>query len=211
MTETRVLLVDDHPVVRKGIRDLLEEAVGITVVGEAGQGAEALALVQTLAPDVLLLDMELPDMPGDQVVRELKARAAPVLILALSAYTDKEYITASLANGAAGYLVKDEVPEYIVESIRGVARGERGWVSRQVAANMTTWMQETEDNPSRPLTPRETEVLSAVVDGKTNQEIALALGISEKTVEKHMDGVFTKLGVASRVEAAVRAVREGWL
>jgi DNA-binding NarL/FixJ family response regulator len=209
MTETRVVLVDDHPVVRKGIRDLLQEAIGITVVGEAGQGAEALELVRTLTPDVLLLDMELPDMTGDQVVRELKARGAPVLVLALSAYMDKEYITASLANGAAGYLVKDEVPEYIVEAIRGVARGERGWVSRQVAAHLSAWMEENVEGP-RPLTPRELEVLHGVVDGKTNQEIALALSISEKTVEKHLDGVFTKLGVTSRVEAAVRAVREGW-
>lgn len=211
MTQIRVLLVDDHPVVRKGIHDLLNEAAGIAVVGEASLGAEALQLVEQLAPDVLLLDMELPDISGNQVISDLKARGAAVAVLALSAYADREYITESLAHGAAGYLVKDEVPENIVEAIRGVARGEQGWVSRQVAAHLSTWMQEKDDSQAKPLTPREIEVLRQVVEGKTNQEIAFALGISEKTVEKHLEGVFARLGVTSRVEAAVHAVREGWM
>jgi DNA-binding NarL/FixJ family response regulator len=211
MAQTRVLLVDDHPVVRKGIHDLLNEAAGIAVVGEASHGAEALQLVEQLSPDVLLLDMELPDMPGNQVISKLKARGVTVTVLALSAYADREYITESLAHGAAGYLVKDEVPENIIEAIRGVARGEQGWVSRQVAAHLSTWMQEKEAGKTKLLTPREIEVLRQVVGGKTNQEIAFALGISEKTVEKHLEGVFARLGVTSRVEAAVHAVREGWL
>ena len=211
MAQTRVLLVDDHPVVRKGIHDLLDKAAGIAVVGEASHGAEALQLVEQLSPDVLLLDMELPDMTGNQVISELKARDVSVTVLALSAYADREYIMESLAHGAAGYLVKDEVPENIIEAIRGVARGEQGWVSRQVAAHLTTWMQEKDEKKTQSLTPREIEVLRQVVDGKTNQEIAFALGISEKTVEKHLEGVFARLGVTSRVEAAVHAVREGWM
>ena len=210
MPPTRVLLVDDHPVVRKGIHDLLDEAAGIAVVGEASLGVEALELAERLSPDIVLLDMELPDMTGSEVMSQLKAKGVSVRVLALSAYADRGYITESIAQGASGYLVKDEVPEHIIEAIRGVARGEQGWVSQQVAAHLSAWMQEKEADKTRPLTPRESEVLKLVVDGKTNQEIAYALGISEKTVEKHLEGVFTKLGVTSRVEAAVYAVREGW-
>lgn len=210
MGEITVLLADDHPIVRRGIRNMIEGAVGIQVIGEASRGAEVLELVDKLSPAVLLLDMELQDMTGNEVILALKAKQIPTIILALSAFLDKEFITNSLINGAAGYLVKDEVPENIIEAIRGVARGERGWVSRQVAAHLSTWMQEQTDQ-DRKLTPRETEVLNGVVNGKTNQEISYSLGISEKTVEKYLDRIYTKLGVASRVEAAVLAVREGWL
>lgn len=210
MSPTTVLLVDDHPVVRAGIRNLLEKAVDITVVGEASNGEEALRLVKELNPQVLLLDMEMPGINGSEVAHQLQASGSTVRILALSAHDDKQYIQELLANGASGYLVKEEVPEAIVEAVRGVARGEQGWVSRQVAAQISNWMRADSTPHNRMgLTGREAQVLHAVVDGKTNQEIGLLLGISEKTVEKHLEGVFTKLGVASRVEAAVHAVREG--
>jgi DNA-binding NarL/FixJ family response regulator len=211
MSPTKVLLVDDHPIVRTGIRNLLERAAEIDVVGEASDGFEALKLVEKLSPDVVLLDMEMPGMNGNEVAIHLKKAGSPVKILALSAHDDKQYIQELLANGASGYLTKEEVPEAIIEAVRGVARGEQGWVSRKIAAKMTTWMNE--DNPAKHkgLTPREVQVLKMVVAGKTNQEIGLELGISEKTVEKHLEGVFSKLGVASRVEAAVHALREGWV
>jgi DNA-binding NarL/FixJ family response regulator len=207
---TKVLLVDDHPVVRSGIRTLLEQVPDILVIGEAVNGSEALRMVKELEPDVLLLDMEMPDLNGSQVAHQLLKDEAKVRILALSAHDDKQYIQELLTNGAAGYLVKEEVPEAIIEAVRGVARGEQGWVSRRIAAKLSTWMRE-ESQVRTELTPREVEVLRAVVAGKTNQEIGLALGISEKTVEKHLEGIFTKLGVASRVEAAVLAVREGYM
>ena len=140
----------------------------------------------------------------------MRDQNVPCSILALSAHDDRMYIQEVLANGASGYLMKEEIPENIVEAVRGVARGERGWVSRKIAAQLTEWMQEDRLTPGE-LSARELEVLKGVVDGKTNQEIGLQLGISVKTVEKHLDGVFTKLGVASRVEAAVMAVRGGWL
>ncbi len=206
MTSIRVVIADDHPVMRDGIRNLLDKAIDIKVVGEAGNGVEALRLVDEMTPDVLLLDMELPGLKGVEVAQRLQTSGAAVRILALSAYDDQEYIRGLLASGAAGYLLKEEIPETIVEAIRGVARGERGWVSRQVAAQMATWTQKEETTA---LTGREMDVLRLVVEGKTNQEIALALGISDKTVEKHLEGVFAKLSVSSRVEAAVHAVREG--
>lgn len=206
MSVTRVLLADDHPIVRAGIRNLLERAPGIQVVGEASGGEEALQLVDELEPDVLLLDMEMPDLKGVEVAQRLRASNSPVRILALSAYDDRQYILELLASGAAGYLVKEEVPETIIEAVRGVARGEQGWVSRRVASQMADWLHMDEQGKMG-LTTREVEVLRLVVAGKTNQEIGIALGISEKTVEKHLEGVFSKLGVASRVEAAVVAVK----
>ncbi|HLF26697.1 MAG TPA: response regulator transcription factor [Anaerolineae bacterium] len=208
MTTIRVMLADDHPIVRSGIRNLLERAPDIDVVGEANNGMEALRLVEELRPDVLLLDMEMPGLKGAEVARQLKATSSPVQILALSAYDDKQYIIGLLAAGAAGYLTKEEVPEAIIEAVRGVARGEQGWVSRRVAAQMATWTREGTSEKTA-LTNRETEVLRLVVAGKTNLEIGASLGIRDKTVEKHLEAIFAKLGVASRVEAAVRAVREG--
>jgi DNA-binding NarL/FixJ family response regulator len=204
------MIVDDHPVVRAGIRNLLEKAPDIIVSGEASNGSDALNQLKDHMPDVLLLDMEMPGMSGNEVAQVVQKAGMPVRILALSAHDDKQYIQELLSNGAAGYLVKEEVPEAIVEAVRGVARGEKGWVSRRVAAQISSWMG-NENKDRSGLTSREVEVLQAVVSGKTNQEIGLALGISEKTVEKHLEGIFTKLNVASRVEAAVYAVREGWV
>jgi DNA-binding NarL/FixJ family response regulator len=204
----RVVLVDDHPITRAGIKRFLDRAVDIEVVGEASTGEQALELVEQLSPDVLLLDMELPDLKGVTVAKRLKEGGSPVHILALSTYNNKQYIFGLLSIGAAGYLTKEEVPETIVEAVRGVARGEQGWVSRKVAAVMSTWAQVDGSQPSD-LTDRELQVLHGVVEGKTNQEIGLDLGISQKTVEKHLESVYSKMNVASRVEAAVMAVRQG--
>jgi DNA-binding NarL/FixJ family response regulator len=151
--------------------------------------------------------MELQDLSGVEVVRIITEKKYPVRVLGLSSYDDNEYISQMLSLGAAGYLIKDEVPEAIIDAVRGVARGEMGWVSRKVAAKLSQILQDDRAG-SKDLTPRESDVLRLVVDGKTNSEIGVALGISEKTVEKHMDAIFRKLGVVSRVEAAVLAVRD---
>lgn len=207
MPDIRVLIVDDHPVVRKGIADILKSSVGITVVGEASNGKQTLELIDELQPDVVLLDMELPDMSGVDVITQLGEKTDLVRILGLSSYDDLEYISELFSLGASGYLIKDEAPELIVEAVRGVARGETGWVSRKVAALLTKIMKEEEVGDDD-LTERELQVLNQVVRGKTNAEIGLSLGISPKTVEKHLDSVYRKMGVASRVEAAVQAIRD---
>ena len=210
MTDIRVLIADDHPIVCKGIRDLLESAVGIAVVGEAATGMETLEKIEALDPDIVLLDMELPDLNGVEVVKKIIELKSRVRVLGLSTYDDREYISQLLALGAAGYLIKDEVPEAIIEAIRGVGRGETGWISRKVASKLSQILQ-NEKEGGKVFTPRELDVLRLVVDGKTNSEIGQALGISVKTVEKHLDAIFRKMGVASRVEAAVMAVRENYL
>ena len=208
MPKIRVLLADDHPIVRTGIRTMLQSAIDIEVVAEAKSGAEALTLVEQLAPDVVLLDMEMPGMSGVEVAKKLKLINSPVRVLALSAYDDTQYVRSLLASGAAGYLTKEEAPEMIIDAVRGVARGEEGWLSRRAVAKMSAWTREDREEGGR-ITEREQEVLVLVVAGKTNQEIALALKISEKTVEKHVGAILSKLGVASRVEAAVQAIQRG--
>jgi DNA-binding NarL/FixJ family response regulator len=207
MSHIRVLLVDDHPVLRVGIRDLLAKAPDIEVIGDAQNGEEALQMVQDLSPDVLLLDMEMPGKGGMEVAQELHEEGSIVHILALSAHNDRQYIEGVLRSGAAGYLVKDEAPDQIVEAVRGVARGEQGWISRQIATKISSWVQNNSiAGPG--LTDREAQVLQQLLAAKTNQEIGLAMKISEKTVEKHMEAIFQKLGVSSRTEAAVWAARE---
>lgn len=204
MANIRVLLADDHPIVRDGIRNLLEASIGIELVGEAEDGQEAYKQILEKSPDVVLLDMELPGIHGVDLTKKLTSEGVKVKILALSSYNDKEYISEMLSLGACGYLIKDEVPKNIVDAIRGVARGEQGWVSREVAAILSKMAI---DSPKEnDLTDREMEVLSHVVKGETNREIAYALEISEKTVEKHLNNVYEKLNVRSRVEAAVLAV-----
>ncbi len=206
MKKIRVLLADDHPVVRAGIRALLSSAPDIEVVAEAKSGAEALAQVAELQPAVLLLDMEMPDISGVEVAKKLKAEHSAVRVLALSAYDDAQYVKSLLESGAAGYITKEEAPEMIINAVRGVAQGQEGWVSRRAVATMSAWTRQG-SSEHNPLTDRERMVLSLIVEGNTNQEIGTRLNISEKTVEKHVTAILSKLGVGSRVEAAVQAIQ----
>ncbi len=203
----RVFLAEDYPVVRIGIRNLLDGKEDLEVVGEACDGPETIRLVEELKPDVLLLDMELPGFDGIEVARRLGSGESQVRILALSAYDEKELIRSMLELGAAGYLIKDEAPDMIEEAIRKVARGEKGWISHRIAAQMLTWGKDEERDGSG-ITRRERDVLKLVIDGKTNAAIAATLNMSEKTVEKHLTKIFAKLGVESRTDAAVYAIRE---
>ncbi len=208
MSQIRVVLVDDHPVVRAGITEMLSKDSDIQLVGQASNGEECLRLIAETSPNILLLDLELPDMPGIQLAKLVLQDHPQVKILGLSAHDDPIYVKGILELGASGYLLKEEAPEFILEAVRGVAQGEQGWVSRRITAQITSWMQ-TGDPDETALTAREKEVLRLVVKGKTNQAIAQEMEISEKTVEKYMGMIFTKLKVASRVAAAVQAVRDG--
>ena len=203
-----MVLVDDHPVVRSGIRNLLDKVVDIETVGEAEDGEQALRVVKDTNPDVLLLDMELPDIQGTQVAQRIQTLYPHIKILVLSAHDDSFYVRELLELGVAGYLMKEETPELIVEAVRGIAHGEQGWVSRKIAAQMASWVQ-VGSQEKMDLTKREHEVLQGIVEGNTNQTIALKMNISEKTVEKYIRAIFNKLDVSSRVEAAVYAVKEG--
>lgn len=133
MGKIRVVIADDHAIMRVGIRNILARSDEICVVGEANNGAEAIHLVEELEPDVLVLDMEMPVMDGVEVARRLQASESPVAVLVLSAYDDRQYILEMLNMGAAGYLIKDEAPDVIVEAVQGVSRGEKGWISRKAA------------------------------------------------------------------------------
>jgi DNA-binding NarL/FixJ family response regulator len=205
----QVLLADDHPALRVGLRVLLEQAPELNVVAEAGDGREALAQIVALHPEVVVLDCELPRVDGTAVAAEIRRRDLPTRVLALSAHADERYVRGMIEAGAVGYLLKDEAPSVIVEAVRAAARGE-GWFSPKVAAQVAAWTRrETTAPPKVKLTERERQVLSLIVQGKTNKQIGSSLGISEKAVEKHLGEVFAKLNVSSRVEAAVWAVREG--
>lgn len=145
MNIIHIVLADDHPLVRRGIHNLIKKAPDIEVIGEANDGAEALRLATELTPDVLLLDMEMPGLNGVEVTRRLQASQPSVRILVLSSYTDKQYILGALASGAAGYLTKEEATQTLVRAIRQVASGKERWVSRRVAAKLDDWIDSEPD------------------------------------------------------------------
>jgi DNA-binding NarL/FixJ family response regulator len=207
---TRVVLADDHAVVRAGIRHLLRKAPDIAVVGEAINGDEALRMVEDLTPDVLLLDMEMPTISGIEVAQRLQETQSPVRILVLSAYEDSQYIQALLEGGASGYLTKDEVPEIIVEAVRGVSRGEEGWVSPRIAQKMSYWIH-SDDDPQKKLNQVELRVLRLAAQKREKREIGKMLGIQESTVVRYLQSIFSKLGVSDIREAVAQAEEMGLL
>ena len=202
MASTRVVLADDHPMVRATIHNLLEKAAGIKIVGEATNGREALQLVEELQPDVLLLDMEMPDFKGFEIMQQLQARGAPVRILALSAYNDKQYILKVLDYGAAGYLTKDTSPQTIIETVRRVAQDETSHRNSQPISHIG-------GQPQPELIDQEIEILRLVGKGKTIREIGISLGISEEGILNHLRASFAKLNVTNSIEAVAKAVQAG--
>lgn len=204
MPPIRVMLVDDHPVVRTGIRALIERAPDIVVIAEFDDGVTALRELAVLQPDVIVLDMELPGLNGVDVARQVHACGAAARILALSAYDDAQYIFGLLEVGAAGYLTKDEAVTSIVDAVRGVARGETGWLSRRVLARLMPPQPATLPSPVPPLarlSARERQVLHLVAQGQDNLQIAATLGVAMDTVKNHISNIYTKLGVRTRAEA----------
>ena len=201
----RVLLVDDHPVVRTGLRVITEVDSRIAVVGEAGSAAEAMVAARGLKPHVLLLDIRLPDRSGLEVCRELKAHPSAPRVLFLTSFADNPLVLAAMQAGGDGYLLKDNEPRDIVAAIHTVMRGETMFdpvVTRAEAQQLRAVLPST-TNPLAALSDQERRVLTEVAAGKTDKEIAGALGLQPKTVRNYLERIFEKLGVHSRTQAAV--------
>ncbi len=197
----RILLADDHPTLRLGLRVLLEQAPEVEGIVEAEDGEQALAQIEALLPDVAVLDCRLPKKDGIRVAWEIRQRGLPVRVLALSAYDEARYLWGMWAAGALGYRLKSEPPDAIAAAVRAVARGASLWTPDQIA-RAHRWWEEVEQRWQR-LTEREREVLAWVARGKSNAEIARALQLTERTVEFHMSNILSKLQFSSRLEAAL--------
>ncbi|HLF26675.1 MAG TPA: response regulator transcription factor [Anaerolineae bacterium] len=205
----KVLLADDHPIVRSGVRNELARHSDIVVVAEALNGDETLRLAQAFQPDVLLLDINMPGLKTIQIVRTLRASLTPPKILILTAYGDLETILGMLKAGVAGYLLKDEDPSVITQGVREVAQG-RTWLSAGVAKSLVGHTVDREEQRAPDvLSEREREVLRSIALGYSNQRIAETLAISEGTVKNHVTSIYDKLKVHSRAEAVVWAWQRG--
>ncbi len=210
----RVVLADDHAVVRKGIREFLEEDGDITVVAEAADGDEALALVARHQPDVAVLDIQMPGIGGIEATRRIKAGHPDVRVLVLTAYDDDPYIFALLQAGASGYILKTADSSELVHAVRVVYRGESALdpaVAQKVVQQLTTGRPLGAQTAAEALTDREMEVLRLVAKGLTNKAIGQALGISDRTVQGHLANIYGKLNVGSRTEAVTEALKQGWI
>jgi DNA-binding NarL/FixJ family response regulator len=210
----RVILVDDHAVVRKGIREFLEDEGDLRVVAEAADGETALALAAEYKPDLVVLDIQMPGISGIEVARRLRATGNAVGILILTAYDDDPFIMAGIEAGANGYVLKSAAPEEIVRAVRAVYEGKSA-VDPAVASKLIQYLsgRSTAAAGKAPetLTDRELEVLALVAQGLTNRAIGRKLGISDRTVQGHLANIFGKLGASSRTEAVIAAVKLGWI
>jgi len=206
MDKVRVLLADDHTILRDGIRALLEDEPGMEVIGEAEDGRTAVRLACQLKPDVVLMDLMMPVMDGISAIHEIRHSIPEVEVIALTSVLEDASVIGAVRAGAIGYLLKDTKAEELCRSIRAAAAGQVQ-LSPQAAARLMREIRAPESPQS--LTERETEVLRLLAEGKANKEIALTLSISETTVKTHVSNILMKLGVPSRTQAALYAVRIG--
>jgi len=206
----RVVIADDHPVYREGLAGLIGTEDGLEIVGQAMNGAEAIELVATLEPDLLVLDIEMPEVDGMAALHEISTRTPRTAVLVLTMYGNDDAVFEAMKAGARGYLVKSADPEQVLHAIRTVADG--GVVlSAALGERMSDWFTtlQQEHGPLSQLTPREREVLTLMCRGRDNSAIAAALGISPKTVRNVVSSIFTKLGVAHRADAIAKAREAG--
>jgi DNA-binding NarL/FixJ family response regulator len=219
LQEIKLVLADDHAVVRSGTRELLEQQPDLKIVGEAANGEEAVRLAQKLQPDVVVMDVRMPKMSGVEATRRIKAEHPDVRVLVLTAHDDDEYVFALLQAGANGYLLKTAEIEELVRAIRTVAAGQSA-LAPEVAGKVMAQFSSGKSSPDvltdtqaqfDGLTARELSILELVAKGMSNKQIGKQLFISDRTVQAHLSNIFSKLGVNSRTEAVMYAVRKGWL
>ncbi len=206
---TRILIADDHAMVRGGLRLLLERQSGFEVVGEAADGAEAVREALMLRPDIAILDVSMPLLTGLQAAREIRAQAPEIQVLILSMHDDERYVFEALKAGASGYVLKREADTALVDAVHAMTRGEPFLTHAATEALIREWMSDDSNAPSEPLTPREQEVLKLIAEAHTNREIGEILHLSEKTVESHRANILRKLGMRDRVELVRYAIRRG--
>jgi DNA-binding NarL/FixJ family response regulator len=197
----RLIIADDHAIFRDGLRRLLATQADFQVIGEASDGKEAISLAQSMKPDVLLLDLAMPRVPGMEVLRELSRQETPVRTILLTAAIQPFAVTSALQLGARGIVLKASPPEMLLKSIRSVHEGQF-WVGSEP---VSSWAKPGQSTSGFGLTSREVEIISAIKKGSSNREIAGQLAISEETVKRHLSNIYQKLGVSSRLELAVLA------
>ena len=212
MSAIRVLIVDDHAVVREGLRAFLELQDGLEIVGEAGDGEQAIERALELSPDVILMDLVMPRLDGVGAMRSLRERAPDARVIVLTSFLDDERLLPAIQAGAAGYLLKDVEPAELARAVRAAHAGD-AILDPTVAARVVRAISDGAA-PAMPLAPerltrREHEVLTLIAHGRSNKRIAFELGISERTVKAHVGHLLAKLGVADRTQAALLAVQEG--
>jgi len=210
-TKIRILLADDHHIVRAGIRQLLESAKDIQVIAEAGDGEEAQALIQKHKPDVAVLDIQMPKASGIEVTRWVRSHLPGVGVLILTAYDDEPYVMAVLQAGANGYVLKTAKTEELIQAVRDVHEGKSALDPSITQKLMSNLFKRSEKTPIESLTDRELDVLRLAAKGFTNKAIGVQLNISDRTVQGHLAHIFAKLQAASRTEAVMRGVSLGWI
>ncbi len=222
MSEMKLLIVDDHPMFRQGLRDVLETDPRMKVVGQAADGEVAIELAQQLLPDVILMDINLPTINGLQVTRQIKSRLPEIQVIIITGYDDAEQVVHALRAGASAYCPKDITPEALIDTVfevyagRYIVDGKKMsydeviyWIEQKVG-RVGALSSDSEDL-FVPLSPREMEILEHVTRGQSNKEIAYKLGISHQTVKNHMTAILRKLRVDDRTQAAVYALSRGWV